>query len=116
MRDVLDAASVPALSEANRVGPLSGRLIAVDQTVAVGVEAVELVGGSEELARGDVAVAVPVHPREPDRQVRACDIRAWNGGRCGNRGEDTSSPGGRAASDAEPHSPRKLGEGDSSIE
>ena len=38
---------------------------AVDQAVSVGVELAELIGGAEKLARGNVAVVVPVHPDEP---------------------------------------------------
>src|SRR5947209_12877996 len=49
-------------------GPVAGApggLPGVDQAVAVGVEPPEVGPGAEELAGGDVAVPVAVHPAEP---------------------------------------------------
>ena len=39
----------------------------IDQAVAVAVEALERGAGAEELAAGDVAVAVAIHLAEPER-------------------------------------------------
>ena len=76
-----------------------GGLVGVDQAVVVAVEAVELRAGAEELAAGDVAVAVAVHPAEPGGPAAA----GSGGGRI-HRPAATATP----ASPSPASSPRPM--------
>src|SRR5262249_10857785 len=61
------------------------RLVGVDQAVAVGVDALEVLGGAQELA-GDVAVAVAVHLLKPERAAAPVERRGLPAGAGRHRG------------------------------
>ena len=85
---------------------VSGGLVTVYQTVSVSVEMAELIGCAEKLARGDVAIVVPVHRNEPRRQSRPVTANADAIVRGGGRDKDPVTILEGSASDIELRSPR----------